>query len=110
MHPNRLARLAAVAAAGLTGLGLCWWCLGSAQAQGSAAPPAGPAAGQTWFVDNTPGEGLVGYWKFDQVFDGNTFNSAFLSEVTTLNSGASITASVPTTVSIPNFGSLLLDG
>jgi hypothetical protein len=36
MHPNRLARLAALAAAGLTGLGLCWWCLGSAQAQAGA--------------------------------------------------------------------------
>ena len=41
----------------VTGLGLCWWCLGTAQAQTGAALPTG----QTWFVDNTPGEGLVGY-------------------------------------------------
>jgi len=61
MSPNRLERLAALATAGLIGLGLCLWCLGSAQAQGLASP----AVSTTWFVANSPGEGLVGYWKFD---------------------------------------------
>jgi len=108
MRPSRLARFVALAAAGLTGLGLCLTCLGTAQA--GAAPAAGPAAGQTWFVDNTPGEGLVGYWKFDQFSGSTTLNSAFLSDPTNLTSGASITTSVPVSVSIPNFGSVQLDG
>src|ERR1700733_2128577 len=107
MGSNRLARLAALAAASLAGLGLCLWCLvGAAQAHG----PAGPAAATTWFVDNTPGDGLAGYWKFDQVFDGSTLNSVTLTDTTVLTNGAGITTSLATSVTIPNFGSLLLDG
>jgi hypothetical protein len=61
-------------------------------------------------VDNSPGEGLVGYWKFDQISGTRTLNSALLTNNTTLSNGASLANSVPAAMDIPDFSSLLLDG
>ncbi len=103
-------RWAALAAATLTGLGLFGLCLGTVQAQAAPATVASPSASQIWHVAATPGEGLAGYWKFDQVFDGVTFNSALLTNTTTLQNGAFITSAVPPTVTVPDFGAVQLNG
>ena len=110
MTHNKLARSLAVAAATLAGLGLLVLGFHTVSAQTPFAPPAGPAAAQTWHVNNTPGDGLVGYWKFDQVFDGASYNSALLSNTSVLSGGVSISTTVPPTVTAPDPGSLQLDG
>src|SRR5205085_10698085 len=86
------------------GLGLVLICLDAVAAH------AAPAAPSTWFVDNSPGEGLVGYWKFDQVAVSRTLNYALLTNQADLQNGATITEAVPPTITVPDFDSLLLDG
>ncbi len=105
-------RLAWVAASVAAGLGLVMICLDavSAQVEDAGALPAALAVPATWFVDNSPGEGLVGYWKFDQVAVSRTLNSALLTNQTDLQNGATITESVPPSITVPNFSSLLLAG
>ncbi len=110
MTDNLWARGRAVAAATLSGLGLFFLCLGTVAAQGPAAAPVAPAAGQIWHVAAGTVEGLVGYWKLEQVFDGKTINSAQLSNQSVLSSGTSISSSVPPSVTVPDPGSLQLNG
>ncbi|MEP7356571.1 MAG: LamG domain-containing protein [Anaerolineales bacterium] len=121
MSLKRLARGAWLGVALALGLGLFFGCLQTVSAQEPAAPgraPArahslaasGPAGTATWFVDNSPGEGLVGYWKFDEISGTRTLNSAALTNPTTLANGAGITTVIPATLTVPNFDSLLLDG
>jgi hypothetical protein len=110
MNRNHLTRAAAMVAATLAGLALVLVCLQTASAQAPAAGLSEPAAGQVWFVSTFPGDGLVGYWKFDQVFDSKTFNATPITVHTVLSGGSQITTSVPTTVTVPDFGALKLDG
>src|SRR5258707_11750160 len=115
MSHNRLVRGTAMAAATLTGLGLFLLCLGTVQAQGTTARAAdvaasAVAAAHVWHVDKSLGEGQVGYWKFDQISGNRTLNSSLLNNPTTLINSATITTNVPATVTIPDAGSLLLDG
>jgi predicted outer membrane repeat protein len=90
----------------LLGLSLALAVLGSA----SASAPAAPAVGLIFRVNNALDDGLVGYWKFDQVSGTATINSAPLAFLTTLSNGASITTDVAPVVRIPDFGALHLDG
>jgi predicted outer membrane repeat protein len=114
MDRNRWGRTLAVAGSLLGGLATFFLCLGIVSAQAPDARPSAPAAGQTWFVAHTPGEGLVGYWKFDQVFDHKVFNSASAAIQTILTGGSSITTGVPLPFTqfgtFPDFGALELDG
>jgi hypothetical protein len=98
-------RSAALAAAVLIGLALLALGWRAAAAQAPAAP-----AGTIWFVNNTPGEGLVGYWKFDQVTNTTTVNSALLTNAASLANGASISFTSLPPLGIPNFRKLVLNG
>ena len=112
MSSNKLARGAWLLAAAAAGLGLALVCLDAVAAQAAPPPPAAPSGSgdSIWFVDNSPGEGLVGYWKFDEVSGTHTLNSAALTNQTDLQNGASITESFPTTITVPDFDSVRLDG
>ncbi len=110
MNRNRLARAMAANAAVLSGLALFFACLRAVSAQAQAAGITDQAVAQIWHVDNNPGEGLVGYWKFDQVSGTTTLNSAALNNPTTLVNGASLTTGVPASVTVPDFDALRLDG
>jgi hypothetical protein len=98
-------RSAALAAATLLGLALLALCWQAAAAQAPAAP-----AGATWFVNNTPGDGLVGYWKFDQVTNTTTVNSALLTNAASLSNGATISFTNLPPLTIPNLRKLVLNG
>ena len=110
MIHNHWARRLAVAAATITGLGLFFLCLGSVSAQDPTAAAAAPAAGQIWHVAAGTVEGLVGYWKLDQMFVGKTINSAQLSNQSVISGGVSISSTVPPAVTVPDPGSLQLNG
>jgi predicted outer membrane repeat protein len=110
MNQNKSARARAVATATLAGLALFFICLRTVSAQAPQSGPTDTAAAQVWHVDNSPGEGLVGYWKFDQVFDGVTFNSVLLSNKSQLSAGSAITSAVATSVTVADTGALQLDG
>ena len=87
---------------GLVMLLLCW--------QGAAAQAPAAPAGTVWFVNNQPGEGLAGYWKFDQVTNTTTVNSALLTNVATLANGASLSFTLLPPLGIPNLRKLSLNG
>ena len=112
MDHKQWARASGLAVATLTGLVLALACLRVAAAQ--AAGTGAPAAAQTWFVKSGTVEGLVGYWKLDQVFDQKTFNATPLTFQSILTGGASITIGVPNSLSVlggfPDFGALELNG
>ena len=111
MNKNRLVRGLAVAAATLTGLGLFFLCLSTVSAQAPGSAPVEPATAQIWHVDNSPGEGLVGYWKFDQVTNSTTINSALLTNTATFSNGVALSAiALPPLLGIPNFSKLSLNG
>ncbi len=110
MNHNRWTRVASVAAATISGLGLLFLCLGTVTAQAPLAASSNAANAQMWHVAALPGEGLVGYWKFDQVWDGVTFNSAMLTNHSQLASGSFITTAVPPSVTVADAGALDLDG
>ena len=106
MTHNHSVRGLAVAAATFTGLGLFFLCLSTVSAQGPGGAAAKPASGQTWHVAAGTVEGLVGYWKLDQVFDGKTIKSAQLSNQGVLSGGTSISSTVPPSVTVPDPGSV----
>ena len=89
-------RGASLAAGLLFGLGFALVCLGSAWAASPLRPTASVSAtGQIWHVNNAFDDGLVGYWKFDQLSGTATINSAPLGFLTTVSNGASVSASPP---------------
>jgi predicted outer membrane repeat protein len=95
----------------LLGLGLSVACLAGASASvAAAAPPRAPVSANIWRVNNSFDDGLAGYWKFDQVSGTATLSSAPLKFLTTLNNGASLTTTVPPSLTVPNFEALHLDG
>ena len=115
--PRLATRCLGLLSAGLLGLALFLACWQGAAAQAAAeiSPPgrARPAAAASviWHVNLFPGEGLVGYWKFDQVSGTTTLNSARLGNATTLSTGASITTTfLAAAVTLPNFGALDVNG
>ncbi|MEP7355812.1 MAG: LamG domain-containing protein, partial [Anaerolineales bacterium] len=115
--PRRAAALAAAVGLGLALLALCWRGVAAqapAAAQAAGAIQASAAvqapAGAVWFVNNQPGEGLAGYWKFDQVTNTTTVNSIRLDQAATLFNGATISFALKPPLGIPNFDKLALDG
>ena len=115
--PRLAIRCLGLLSASLLGLALFFACWQGAAAQspvgisapGGARPAA--AASTIWHVNLFPGEGLVGYWKFDQVSGTTTLNSARLGNAATLSTGASLTTAVlPPAVTLPNFGALDVNG
>jgi hypothetical protein len=109
MRSSKLVRGLWAVAAVAAGLALAALGLEAARAQAAPADPGGSGP-STWYVDNSPGEGLVGYWKFDEISNTHTLNSAALANQTDLRNGAAITDDVPPAMSVPDFDSLLLDG
>src|SRR5258708_26603964 len=95
--PQLAFRCLGLLSASLLGLALflaCWQSTAAQSAVGISAPGAArpvAVANTIWHVNLFPGEGLMGYWKFDQVSGTATLNSARLGNATTLSTGASIT-------------------
>ncbi len=113
--PRLATRCLGLLSASLLGLALFLACWQGAAAQAPAGlSPSGaarPAASTIWHVNLFPGEGLVGYWKFDQVSGTTTLNSARLGNAASLFVGASLTTTnLPPKVTMPNFGALAVNG